>query len=109
MPITSTRKQFVNLIPVGADAPYVHTFLENLANAIEERIVHRAVDEAAASDALTGFAPFTNGMLMVTTGGTAPSLLIRHGGAWKNPIPKITSGTAAPSGGADGDIYLQVM
>lgn len=109
MPATSTRKQFVNLIPTGPDAPFVHTFVANLANAIEERLVHRAVDEASASDAVTGFAPFTNGMLMVTTGGSAPLLLIRHGGAWKNPIPKITSGTAAPSGGADGDIYLQVL
>jgi hypothetical protein len=109
MPATSLRNQFVNLIPVGADAPYVHTFIANLADAIEERIVHRAVDEASASDAITGFAPFTNGMLLVTTGGTAPTLLIRHGGTWKNPVPKITSGTAAPSGGADGDIYLQVI
>jgi hypothetical protein len=109
MPATSTRKQFVNLIPVGSDVPAVHTFIANAVNAIEERIVHRAVDEASASDAVTGFAPFTNGMLMVTTGGSAPEIRIRHGGAWKNPVPRITSGTAAPSGGADGDIYFQVI
>lgn len=109
MPATSTRKQFVNLLPVGADAPAVHTFITNLANGIEERIVHRAVDESAAFDAITGFAPFTNGMLMVTTGGTVPTILIRHGGTWKNPIPKITSGTAGPSGGVDGDVYLQIL
>ena len=105
--LPTTRKQLGNLIPEGTNTPTVPADLARAINAIEARLVQRATTVAAASDALTGFEPFEDGMLLVTTGGTAPSLHARHAGAWKRLVPTITASASAPSGGVDGDIHLQ--
>lgn len=105
--LNSARKQLNGIIPEPTNSPVVHTDLAGIVNAIEARIVQRAASVVAASDGTTGFLPFEAGMLLVTTGGTAPGLFGYHTGSWKRFFPTITSSAGAPSGGEDGDIHLQ--
>lgn len=54
------------------------------------------------------FSPTVEGVVPASSGGTTNFL--RADGTWASPPSggsSITSGTSAPSGGSDGDIYLQ--
>lgn len=99
--VNSAKGQITGVIPASDAIPVVHSDLLALANAIEPKLVLTFTDTTN----MNAFASATRGMLATLTGS---DFLYRHNGTtWVKIYPIISSGTAAPSGGSDGDIYIQ--
>lgn len=115
MPTTSPTQGLP--VPVDGDDPNVPDDFLILAKAIEKKVVGVYATTTERDN---------KNNPAVTTGSTAPvegqlafikaddSWYVYDGAAWKqiyigySYVPQITSGTAAPSGGNNGDVYLQV-
>lgn len=92
-------------IPEDTDDPDVVDDMTNLANAIELRLagVYNTVTDRDTR--ITSPAEGQVGYLKDSNTWT-----YYNGSAWTEMfavVPSITSGTAAPTGGSDGDIYFQ--
>jgi len=103
----SDRKQFLAIVPPATQTPTVPAHLQDIVDAIEERVVLFADDW---SDADTNITPYTDGMLLYVADVAA--LFLRLGAAWTKVYPKSYTGTTLPTGdlgvgAADGDLYFK--
>lgn len=95
--------------PEGTDAPNVPQFIQNLATAVEKKLVMVFTNSSQRG---TKVAAPTAGMLCVLTDSDVIEMY--DGAAWVRvfpaPGPSITRGTTVPSNGsgADGDIFLKI-
>jgi len=94
-------------IPETTDDPDVVGDITSLALAIEKRLAGVYTTVADRDSKIT--APQA-GQIAVLTGSNVVTAYL--GGTWKQVYPAagpaITSGTGAPAGGANGDVYFRV-
>lgn len=100
--------QFGNVIPDANEDPNLPADLLAIAKAIEKRVVGIFASVAARDSATVAMGPVEGMMCFVQANDTC---YIYIGSAWTvfpPALPQITSGTAAPSGGNNGDVYFKV-
>jgi hypothetical protein len=106
MPTTTPAQAF--RVPVSTDNPDVVDDMTQLALQIEKRVMGVYATAAARNSATTA-AGVVEGMFAYLMDSN--TVTYYDGAAWQ-PFPPaqpaITSGTAGPSGGSDGDIYFKV-
>lgn len=106
MPTTTPAQSF--RVPVSTDNPDVPDDITQLALQIEKRVMGVYATAAARNTATTA-AGVEEGMFAYTM--DTNTVWFYTGSAWTvfpPASPAITSGTAGPSGGSDGDIYFKV-
>jgi hypothetical protein len=104
---TTTPAQALR-VPISTDNPDVVDDMTQLALQIEKRLVGVYATVSARNSATTA-AGVVEGMFAYTM--DANKFWYYDGAAWQPfppTAPSITSGTAGPSGGVDGDIYFKV-
>lgn len=107
MPTTTPGQAF--RVPVSTDNPDVPDDMTLLAKDIEKRVMGVYVNAAARDSAATAMGGAQEGMFAFTKDND--KVWYYTGSAWTvfpPAQPAITSGTAGPSGGVDGDIYFKV-
>jgi len=106
--VDSPGTQFKGVIPDANEDPNIAYDLLQIAKAIEKRVMGVYATTAARNTATGAMGPVP-GMFAFTLNDN--QMWYYNGSAWVNfppAVPAITSGTAAPSGGANGDIYFKV-
>jgi hypothetical protein len=106
--VNTPAGQIVGVVPDANEDPNLAYDLLNIAKAIEKRLMG-VYATTGARDTATASAGVQEGMFAFVTADD--SVWYYSGSAWVKfpPVqPVITSGTAAPSGGANGDIYFKV-
>lgn len=104
---TTTPAQALR-VPISTDNPDVVDDMTLLALQIEKRLMG-VYATAAARNTATAAAGVEEGMFAYTS--DTNTVWFYTGSAWTvfpPASPAITSGTAGPSGGSDGDIYFKV-
>jgi hypothetical protein len=108
MPTTTANQQIP--LPVDTDDPNIPDDLNTLATFLEHQIVGIYTttsdrDTRANSTAKEGQVAFVkaDNSFWVWNGSTWDKMYISY-----SYVPAITSGTAAPSGGNNGDVYFKV-
>jgi len=104
--LTATTPAQAFPIPVDGDDPDLTGDLATLAKAIEKRVLGVY---ASTTDRDTKLPAPQHGQFAFTL--DTHTLWYRSATVWvafPAPQPAITSGTAAPSGGADNDVYFRV-
>jgi hypothetical protein len=100
--------QFNGVVPDANEDPNIAYDLLQIAKAIEKRVMGVYATPAARNTATGTMGPVP-GMFAFTLSDHMVSYY--DGAAWQPfppAVPAITSGTAAPSGGANGDIYFKI-
>lgn len=106
--VSTPGNQFGSVIPDANEDPNLPADLLAIAKAIEKRVVGIYATNAARDTATTAIGPTEGMMCYVVANDT---LFIYNGTAWASfppAQPQITSGTAAPTGGNNGDVYFKV-
>lgn len=102
--------QFNGVVPDANEDPNVAYDLLQIAKAIEKRVMGVYATPAARDAAATAMGP-QDGMFAFTTDTNSVWFYDGTASAWvafPPAQPKITNGTAAPSGGANNDVYFKV-
>lgn len=100
--------QFGNVIPDANEDPNLPADLLAIAKAIEKRVMGVYATNAARDSATVAIGPVEGMFCFVQANDNC---YVYISGAWQifpTPPPAITSGTAAPSGGSNGDVYFKV-
>jgi hypothetical protein len=101
--------QFGTVVPDANEDPNLPQDLLALAKAVEKRVVAIYSTGPVRDAAMTAMGP-VEGMICFVQSNN--HLYFWDGSAWQTitppDVPAITSGTAAPSGGANGDVYFRV-
>lgn len=106
--VSTPGNQFGSTIPDANEDPNIAADLLNLAKAIEKRVVGIYADVATRNSAVAAMGPIEGQFAYVQANN---AFSVWDGAAWQPfpaAAPSITSGTAAPSGGSNGDIYFKV-
>jgi len=106
--VNTPAGQINGVVPDANEDPNLAFDLLAIAKAIEKRLVG-VYSSTADRDAKTSAAGVQEGMFAFTT--DTDSFWYRSASAWVSfppPTPSITSGSAAPSGGSNGDVYFRV-